>query len=111
MAAQVGGAFPKFTEQQFMQWLAFLLWCSVHKTTIEEELFSTHWLFHRPLVNHFFSWDEHRQIKAALHCQDDSKCVVQDVLDCEGRPVLKKIGVLMDHIQHYAGTSTIRMLT
>eukprot|EP00961_Rhodomonas_salina_P079186 1064492-Rhodomonas_salina.1 len=67
------------------------------KTANEEEVFSTHWIWVRPGVKNFFSRDEHKMIKAGLHCQDDEKMRAEGVLDCEGRPVLKKIGFLMDH--------------
>jgi len=90
--------FPKFTEAKFMRWLAFLLWMGLHKTASEEELFSTHWIWRRPAVNAFFSRDEHRHIKAALHCQDDDQMVARGITDVEGRPVIRKIGQLMDYI-------------
>eukprot|EP00961_Rhodomonas_salina_P169206 2280048-Rhodomonas_salina.1 len=90
--------FPQFTEAILMLWLAFLLWIGLHKTTNEDELFSTHWIWERPSVSRFFSRDEHRRIKAALHCQDYAEMERNDVQDCEGRPVLCKIGFLMDHM-------------
>eukprot|EP00961_Rhodomonas_salina_P100230 1348314-Rhodomonas_salina.1 len=49
-------------------------------------------------------------IKAGLHCQDNKKMCAEGVMDCEGRPVLKKIGFLMDHMgkncscHYYPGT-------
>eukprot|EP00961_Rhodomonas_salina_P194055 2619871-Rhodomonas_salina.1 len=90
--------FEPLTEARFMLWLAFLLWTGLHKTANEDELFSVHWIWRRPAVKVFFSCNEHSTIKVALHCQDDAHCLADGVEDCEGRPVLKKISFLMDHI-------------
>eukprot|EP00961_Rhodomonas_salina_P125147 1686468-Rhodomonas_salina.1 len=51
--------FPNFTVALLimMQWIAFLLWCGMHKTANKHKLFSTHWPWAQPAVKSFFSRD------------------------------------------------------
>jgi hypothetical protein len=73
------------------------MWCGLHHTANEAELFSPHWVWERPGVKRFFTSGEHKQIKAALHCQSDGEEV--GVTDLDGKPMLKKIGILLDHFR------------
>ena len=52
------------TEAVFWRWLGFLMWCGLHHTANEAELFSPHWIWERPGVKLFFTADEHKQIKS-----------------------------------------------
>eukprot|EP00961_Rhodomonas_salina_P125197 1686914-Rhodomonas_salina.1 len=86
------------TDATFMQWLAFLILLALHKTACKSEFFSQHWLYHRQCVKLFFSCKEHEHIKAALHCQRNGE---EDGLEAiDGKPQLKKIGILIDHIHN-----------
>jgi hypothetical protein len=79
-------------------WLAFLMWMGLHRTANEEELWSSHWMWERPTVKHFFSWEEHLRIKAALHLQHYGE--ENNLLAIDGKPMLKKVGILMDHMRN-----------
>jgi hypothetical protein len=85
------------TEAVFMRFLALLLWMGLHKTANEAELWSTHWIWRRAAPTVFFSLNEFQRLKAGLHCQEDSEGSAQ--LDRNGKPMLRKIGVLMERIQ------------
>ncbi len=67
----------------------------MHHLANKAELFSPPWIWEQPGVKRFFTADEHKKIKSALHCQDDSEEEGQLDLDC--KPVLKKIEILLDH--------------
>eukprot|EP00961_Rhodomonas_salina_P189459 2556122-Rhodomonas_salina.1 len=83
-------------EATFMCWLAFLMVLSLHKTAGEREVFSRHWLYVLPCIQHFFNSEEHECIKAALHCQQAEEEAGVEAID--GKPQLHKICFLLDHI-------------
>ena len=83
------------TKERIWRWLAMLMWMGLQKKASETELWSTDPFLSRPILSQaFFTRTEHRIIKAALHCQDDDEH--EGVLDSDGRPLLKKIGVLYE---------------
>ena len=83
------------TEGRLWRWIAMLAWMGLEKSGSERELWSTNWMLHRPCLSlRFFTRDQHVMIKNAIHAQEDGEEAGKT--DLEGRPMLKKIGILLE---------------
>eukprot|EP00961_Rhodomonas_salina_P065618 881928-Rhodomonas_salina.1 len=81
-------------EKEIWRFIPCLFWMGLHKTQNEEELWSTHWAFQRPAAKRFMTFAQFKVMKAALHAQNEGKA--QGVTDMDGKPVLSKIGIIME---------------
>ena len=86
---------PEWTISRLFRWIALLLWLGMQKTANEEEVWSTHWLWERPGVKKFFTYKEHKAMKASLHCQNEQETKRDDP---DGRPMIRKCGFLMQRM-------------
>ena len=87
---------PEWTISRLFRWIALLLWLGMQKTANEEEVWSTHWLWERPGVKKFFTYKEHKAMKASLHCQNEQETKRDDP---DGRPMIRKCGFLMQRMR------------
>ncbi len=63
----------------------------MHKTSGEEELWSTHWLWERPAVKCLFSFREYKTLN--LHVQNAGEEI--GAINMDRKPMLRKIRFLM----------------